>query len=76
MCLFDQFHQVLVPNDLMILVSAEDGVIGSEAIKAAAEDTFVEELVLAEKVQRAVCDRRARQDQVVAADLAEPVQGL
>ena len=76
MRLFDQLCQMLVPDDLVILESAEDGVVGAEAVEAAAEDAFVQKLVLAEKVQRAVGDRRTRKDQVVAADLAEPVQRL
>ena len=75
-CLFDQFRQMLVPDDLMVLKSADNGVIGAEAVEAATENAFVEELVLAEEIQRAVRDRGAGQDQVVFADLSEPVQRL
>ena len=73
---FDKFRQMLVPDDLVILESAENGVVGAEAVEAASEDAFVQKLVLAEEVQRAVGDRRSCQDQVVAADLAEPMQGF
>ena len=63
---FDQFRQVLVPDDLVILESTEDGIVGAEAVEAASEDAFVQKLVLTEEVQRAVGDRRSGQDQVVA----------
>ena len=76
MCLFDQLRQMLVPDDLVILESAEDGVVDAEAVEAAAKNAFIQKLVLAKKVQRAVGDGGTRQDQVIAADLTEPVQCL
>ena len=50
MCLFDQLCQMLVPDDLVILESAEDGVVGAEAVEAAAKNPFIQKLVLAKKV--------------------------
>lgn len=49
MCLFDQLCQMLVPDDLVILESAEDGVVGAEAVEAAAKNPFIQKLVLAKK---------------------------
>lgn len=49
MCLFDQLRQMLVPDDLVILESAEDGVVGAEAVEAAAKNAFIQKLVLAKK---------------------------
>ena len=63
-------------DDLMILKSTKNGVVGAEAVEAAAEDAFIQKLILAKKVQRAVGDGGTRQDQVIAADLTEPVQCL
>ena len=74
--LADQLREVLVPDDLVLLVPAHDGVVGSEAVKALAEDAVVEELVLAEKVQRAVGYGRSGENQVIAANLAEVVECL
>ena len=43
-----QFCQMLVSDDLVILVSTENGVLAAESVEGAAEDAFVEELVLTE----------------------------
>ena len=48
--------------------------LAAESVKGTAEDAFVEELVLAEEIQRAVGDRGTGQNEVVPAGLAEPVQ--
>lgn len=74
--LADQLCEVFVPDDLVLLVPAHHGVVVAEAVEALSEDRIVEELVLAEKVQRVVGYGCAGEDQVVAADLAEVVKGL
>lgn len=56
MCLFDQLRQMLVPDDLVILKSTKNGIVGTKAIKATAENAFIQKFILAKKVQRAVCD--------------------
>ena len=56
MCLFDQLRQMLVTDDLMILKSTKNGVVGAEAVETATKDAFIQKLILAKKVQRAVCD--------------------
>ena len=72
-CQLHQFCQMLISDNLVILVSTENGILAAEAIEAAAENALIEEFVLAEKVQRAVGDRCAGQDEVVSAVLTEPV---
>ena len=42
-----QFCQMLVSDDLVILVSSENGILAAESVKGAAEDAFVEEFILA-----------------------------
>ena len=43
-------------DDLMILKSTKNGVVGAEAVETATKDAFIQKLILAKKVQRAVCD--------------------
>ena len=76
MSLLDQLRQVLVANDLVILVSAEDGILPAESEKAASEDAFIQKLVLAEEIQGAIRDRRSREDQIELAHGSKLVKRL
>lgn len=46
---FDQLRKVLIPDDLVPLVPAEDRILVSEQVITCAEDAFVKEFVLTEK---------------------------
>ena len=50
---FDQLRKVLITDDLVPLVPAEDRILVSEQVIACAENAFVQELILTEKVERA-----------------------
>ena len=71
MHLFNEFREMVVPYDLVVLITAHHGIAVAKQVVGRSEYLFVQELILREEVQRIVRDGSSREYDVEFGLLAE-----